>query len=152
MKEEWLFSGAMVPVDAATTAALVAEIKRLINVVGGMALSVNEWVGLTDEEILDIVGRAGAGYPAVVPPYTRDLFKKIEDKLREKNGDNAKRYLWLRARPVEDCTTPRIEVNAWTCNVNDDGVSDSINEGNVLAGDALDAAIDKAMLGEKNGG
>jgi len=62
--------------------------------------------------------------------------------------DNAKRYLWLRARPVEDCTTPRIEVNAWTCNVNDDGVSDSINEGNVLAGDALDAAIDAAMLGE----
>ena len=45
-----------------------------------------QWVGLTDEEILDIVGRAGAGYPAVVPPYTRDLFKKIEDKLREKNG------------------------------------------------------------------
>lgn len=45
-----------------------------------------EWVGLTDEDILDIVGRAGAGYPAVVPPYTRDLFKKIEDKLREKNG------------------------------------------------------------------
>jgi len=46
----------------------------------------SEWVSLTDEEILDIVGRAGAGYPAVVPPYTRDLFKKIEDKLREKNG------------------------------------------------------------------
>ena len=45
-----------------------------------------EWVGLTDEDILDIVGRAGAGYPAVVPPYTRDLFKKIEDKLKEKNG------------------------------------------------------------------
>ena len=44
------------------------------------------WVGLTDDEILDIVGRAGAGYPAVVPPYTRGLFKKIEDKLREKNG------------------------------------------------------------------
>jgi hypothetical protein len=45
-----------------------------------------KWVGLTEDEILDIVGRAGAGYPAVVPPYTRDLFKKIEDKLREKNG------------------------------------------------------------------
>jgi hypothetical protein len=49
-----------------------------------------EWVGLTDEEILDIVGRVGVGCPSVglvvVPPYTRDLFKKIEDKLREKNG------------------------------------------------------------------
>jgi len=44
-----------------------------------------QWVSLTDDEILDIVGRAGAGYPAVVPPYTRGLFKKIEDKLKEKN-------------------------------------------------------------------
>ena len=39
MKEEWLFPGATVPIDAATTAALVAEIKRLIDVVGGMALA-----------------------------------------------------------------------------------------------------------------
>jgi hypothetical protein len=39
MNEEWLMSGAMVPVDMETTAALVAEIKRLIDVVGGMALA-----------------------------------------------------------------------------------------------------------------
>jgi hypothetical protein len=39
MKEEWLMAGAVVPVDVETTAALVAEIKRLINVVGGMALA-----------------------------------------------------------------------------------------------------------------
>jgi hypothetical protein len=39
MKEEWLFQRAAVPVDAETTAALVAEIKRLIDVVGGMALA-----------------------------------------------------------------------------------------------------------------
>ena len=51
MKEEWLFSGAVVPVDVETTSALVAEIKRLIDVVGGMALSRRLWVGLTDEEI-----------------------------------------------------------------------------------------------------
>ena len=38
MKEEWLFPGAMVPVDMETTTALVVEIKRLINVVGGMVL------------------------------------------------------------------------------------------------------------------
>ena len=38
MKEEWLLRGAVVPVDVETTAALVAEIKRLIDVVGGMAL------------------------------------------------------------------------------------------------------------------
>ena len=39
MKEEWLMPGAIVPVDVETTATLVAEIKRLIWVVGGMALS-----------------------------------------------------------------------------------------------------------------
>jgi hypothetical protein len=38
MKEEWLFPGAMVPVDRETTLALVAEIKRLIDVVGGLIL------------------------------------------------------------------------------------------------------------------
>jgi len=39
MKEEWLFHGAVVPIDVETTAALVAEIKRLIYVIGGMALA-----------------------------------------------------------------------------------------------------------------
>lgn len=39
MKEEWLMPGAVVPVDVETTAALVAEIKRLIGVVGDMALN-----------------------------------------------------------------------------------------------------------------
>jgi hypothetical protein len=39
MKEEWLLRGAVVPVDVETTSALVAEIKRLIDVVGGMALA-----------------------------------------------------------------------------------------------------------------
>lgn len=39
MKEEWLFTGAVVPVDAATTQALVAECKRLIGVVGGVVLN-----------------------------------------------------------------------------------------------------------------
>ena len=37
-KEEWLLPGAVVPVDPDTTKALVDEIKRLIGVVGGMAL------------------------------------------------------------------------------------------------------------------
>ena len=38
MKEEWLMSGAAVPVDVETTAALVAEVRRLIDVVGGLIL------------------------------------------------------------------------------------------------------------------
>ena len=40
------------------------------------------WVGLTDDEIKDIVGRND---PGGIGSYTRDLFKKIEDKLKEKN-------------------------------------------------------------------
>ena len=42
MKEEWLFPAALIPVDRETTHALVAEIKRLIDVVGGMALAQQE--------------------------------------------------------------------------------------------------------------
>ncbi len=38
IKEEWLMPGAVVPVDLGTTKALVDEIKRLIGVIGGMAL------------------------------------------------------------------------------------------------------------------
>jgi len=38
MKEEWLMSGAVIPVDVETTAALVMEIKRLIDVIGGLVL------------------------------------------------------------------------------------------------------------------
>jgi hypothetical protein len=146
MKEEWLMSGAMVPVDMETTAALVAEIKRLINVVGGLVLqqgpdyergfvdgmqkqmqssvdkAVNAmaeqdcvgwfsydtglrlwfeankgddgaiplykgpqhrpWVGLTDDEIKEIVGPWG---DTPIKGYTRELIDKIEAKLRSKN-------------------------------------------------------------------
>jgi len=76
MKEEWLFSGAYVPADAETTAALVAEIKRLIDVVGGMALTQRPWVGLKDadfekEKFVDYNFMAGASF--------------AEAKLREKN-------------------------------------------------------------------
>ena len=41
-----------------------------------------EWVGLTEEDIKDIVGRNDSGS---IGAYTRRLFKQIEDKLREKN-------------------------------------------------------------------
>ena len=41
-----------------------------------------DWVGMTDEEIKDIVGRNDPGGIGV---YTRELFKKIEDKLKDKN-------------------------------------------------------------------
>jgi hypothetical protein len=50
MKEEWLLRGAVVPVDVETTAALVAEIKRLIDVIGGMALAQTEQDGVMKPE------------------------------------------------------------------------------------------------------
>ena len=84
MKEEWLFSGAYVPVDAETTAALVAEIKRLIDVVGGMALTQRPWVGLTMDDINqfetwfdDEEERKGWVDPALIAKY---FDAKIKDK------------------------------------------------------------------------
>lgn len=40
------------------------------------------WVGLTDEEIKEIVGPWG---DTPIKGYTRKMFDKIEAKLREKN-------------------------------------------------------------------
>ena len=106
MKEEWLMPGAIVPVNTDTTKALVAEIKRLIDVVGGLvlkqdpdyergfidgmqkqmqssvdkavnAMSKREWVGLTDEETDHLFNM-----------YERSSFglvHAVEAKLKEKN-------------------------------------------------------------------
>lgn len=41
------------------------------------------WVGLTDEEIKEIVGPYG---DTPIKGYTRKLFDRIEAKLKEKNG------------------------------------------------------------------
>jgi hypothetical protein len=76
MKEQWLMPGAMVPVDVETTAALVAEIKRLIGVVGDMALKQAEKqesvAELTDDEIHD------AAYATFCRgPNTRELFRMM---------------------------------------------------------------------------
>ncbi len=56
--------------------------RELLGVIVGLK-DRGEWVGLTDEEIKDIVGRND---PNGIGQYTRGLFKKIEDKLKEKNG------------------------------------------------------------------
>jgi len=55
MKEEWLFPNTFVPVDVETTSALIVEIKRLIDVVGGMALAqpAQEPVSVTYKEVAD---------------------------------------------------------------------------------------------------
>ena len=41
-----------------------------------------EWVGLTDDEIKEIIGPWG---DTPIKGYTRQLFDKIEAKLKEKN-------------------------------------------------------------------
>ena len=81
MKEEWLFQGAVVPVDVETTQALVAEIKRLIGIIGGMALNQQRtWVGLMEREQGAIMEDLNA--------YGTNLYQfaqAIESKLKEKN-------------------------------------------------------------------
>ena len=42
-----------------------------------------EWVGLTDKDIKDVVGRNDSGG---IGAYTREMFKQIEAKLKEKNS------------------------------------------------------------------
>jgi hypothetical protein len=106
MREEWLFPGAVVPVDVETTAALLAEIKRLIDVVGGMALAQPKqkpmhpelrkmledyfdkcfaesapqrpWVGLTDDE-------QQQAYEQWQNEGWDIFYRAIEAKLKEKN-------------------------------------------------------------------
>ena len=85
MKEAWLFQGAVVPVDTETTQALVAEIKRLIDVVGGMALAQRTWVGMTDEEIWETISRIGTSDSNVNPLVVLNDARAIEAKLKERN-------------------------------------------------------------------
>jgi len=58
----------------------IQELQRLVTPM--MEFKRREWVGLTDDEIKAIVGRIN---PGEIGAYTREMFKKIEDKLREKN-------------------------------------------------------------------
>jgi hypothetical protein len=86
MKEEWLIPGAVVPVDPDTTKALADEIKRLIGVIGGMALQQAEkrqWVSLTDEEIDKT---RFAIQTKAITQRDHELSRAIEAKLRSKNN------------------------------------------------------------------
>jgi hypothetical protein len=80
MKEEWLFPNAVVPVDVETTSALVVEIKRLIDVVGGMALVQRPWVGLTDEDQFNLVHAMNKN-----DWHAIQMMDAIEAKLKELN-------------------------------------------------------------------
>jgi len=100
MKEEWLFPNAVVPVDVETTSELVAEIKRLIDVVGGMALAQQEPVDGTQ------VSKVWWGVKLMAKPiplediyqpvdWKAEYLKSVEsgcitlDELREANAELA---------------------------------------------------------------
>ena len=87
MKEEWLMPGAVVPVDVETTAALVAEIKRLIGVVGDLKLSQQLWIDLTDEDLYKVFPAIATYHEANKTLY-RSIARVIETKLKEKNCAN----------------------------------------------------------------
>jgi hypothetical protein len=67
--------------DIAPKAIEQAE-KQVECMCGICKLGKREWVGLTDEEIKEIIGPWG---PTPIKGYTRKLFDQIEAKLKEKN-------------------------------------------------------------------
>lgn len=114
MKEEWLLNGAVVPVDVETTSVLVAEIKRLIGVVGGMALAqpeqepveywnaVEGWVKIDEvREHFDSVG-CGTIYKAAgedrVPVYTTPEPRNFCPRCGKRTPD---------LTTIHTCTPPR---------------------------------------------
>jgi len=57
-------------------------LERFADLVAEQATEAAEWVGLTDEDIKEIIGPWGA---TPIKGYTRKLFDQIEAKLKEKN-------------------------------------------------------------------
>ena len=114
MKEEWLFHGAVVPIDVETTAALVAEIKRLIDVIGGMALAQSKqepvlWMmpdGKTaDKWALQFYGGQKGKPLYTTPPQRKPLTDEEIDRLWSQSlaDTEGETYLPLRefARAIE---------------------------------------------------
>ena len=86
MKEEWLLPGAVVPVDAETTAALIAEIRRLISVVGAQALRRAAWSSITEEEREALLGFHSGVDGNICAEEALDMLRAHEEQLREKNA------------------------------------------------------------------
>ena len=57
--------------------------KASLNEVVSLYAAPRPWVGLTDEEIKEVIGPWG---DTPIKGYTRKLFDQIETKLKEKNG------------------------------------------------------------------
>ena len=130
MKEEWLLRGAVVPVDVETTAALVAEIKRLIDVVGDMALAqpeqtntrpyytineLNAWADEKEKQTWrNAAIRIGEELSSVGPDgyYDMDAWKWLEWAIeQEPRGKNSL------AQPYIAVSNDRMSVDPHTGNV-----------------------------------
>ena len=61
---------------------LADTIQEEIEIIQGAIKHSQRWVGLTDDEIKEIIGPWG---DTPIKGYTRKLFDQIEAKLREKN-------------------------------------------------------------------
>jgi len=62
---------------------LADTIQEEIEIIQGAIKHSQQWVGLTDDEIKEIIGPWG---DTPIKGYTRKLFDQIEAKLREKNS------------------------------------------------------------------
>jgi hypothetical protein len=77
MNLDYLKPGATIPVTVEAIRYLVDVAKQLQE----KQTKLQEWQYLTDAEIKEIIGSYGDG----IGGYTRELFNKIEAKVREKN-------------------------------------------------------------------
>ena len=129
MKEEWLFPGAMVPVDMETTTALVVEIKRLIDVVGGMALAqpeqepVKDWIA-THNDICALLRQAHDALALTsYPPQPKQepvgyVSEGEPDRLiAQKQTKTPLRNYRLFTHDVPLYTTPHTKVGCVECGV-----------------------------------
>ena len=107
MKEEWLLRGAVVPVDVETTTALVAEIKRLIDVVGGMALAQPEQEPVACKEchlkdtVYDLLGDLKVANLKLSVRAKRTLIGLTDEEREQVINANTSTGLWHMAKAIE---------------------------------------------------
>ena len=107
MKEEWLLRGAVVPVDVETTTALVAEIKRLIDVVGGMALAQPEQDPVACKEchlkdtVYDLLGDLKVANLKLSVRAKRTLIGLTDEEREQVINANTSTGLWHMAKDIE---------------------------------------------------
>ena len=83
-KEEWLFPGAVVPVDAETTQALVEQIHRLIRLVGSIKLEQAEQKPVAQPAIAPVPKFWYFPMPnnLIAGPIDNESFQKLDDYLK----------------------------------------------------------------------